>query len=179
MGEDRTKSLRKDGTVVARPNVGNWHGRPAEQKGVLSRTDARHVVVLTERGQVLVQFLDTFLVSLDTLAHQLFFQLRSCQCTIQAAGLYRRELTRLRLVSSWRRSYSVLPSSGTRLSSLFFSRCSRSVVVPGFAVSSLAGVASLDEAAAVDLDDDDFFLRFFSMPVGLAPLSFRPPPADV
>jgi hypothetical protein len=47
----------------------------------------------------------------------------------------------------------------------------------------LAGVASLDEAAVVvtvvDFDDDDFFLRFFSMPVGLAPLSFRPPPADV
>jgi hypothetical protein len=69
-----------------------------------------------------------------------------------------------------------------RLSSLFFSLCSRSVVVSGSAVSSLAGVASLDEAAvvvtAVNLDDD-FFLRFFSMPVGLAPLSFRPPPADV
>jgi hypothetical protein len=70
-----------------------------------------------------------------------------------------------------------------RLSSLFFSLCSRSVVVSGSAVSSLAGVASLDEAAVVvtvvDFDDDDFFLRFFSMPVGLAPLSFRPPPADV
>lgn len=164
--------MRNDRTV-------DWQRMPAEQREVLSRTDTRHVVVLAECRQVLVQFLDTFLVSLDALAHQFFFQLLSRQYTIQSSSVAFK-LTRLRLVSSWRRSYSVLPSPGTRLSSLFFSRCSRSVVFSGFAVSSLAGVASLDEAAAVvDLDEDDFFLRFFSMPVGLAPLSFRPPPADV
>lgn len=42
---------------------------------VLSRTDARHVVVLAQSRQVLVQFLDAFLVSLDALAHQSFFEL--------------------------------------------------------------------------------------------------------
>lgn len=50
-------------------------------------------------------------------------------------------------------------------------------------IVSLAGVASLElevaAATAEDLDDDDFFLRFFSMPAFLAPLSLRPPPADV
>ncbi|KAG9680000.1 hypothetical protein KCU87_g85, partial [Aureobasidium melanogenum] len=57
-----------------------------------------------------------------------------------------------------------------------------SVVFSG-SVVSLAGVASLElegaAATAEDLDDDDFFLRFFSMPAFLAPLSLRPPPADV
>lgn len=68
-----------------------------------------------------------------------------------------------------------------RLSSLFFSLCSRSVVVSG-SVVSLVVVASLedDEAAATADDlDDGFFLRFFSMPAFLAPFSLRPPPADV
>ncbi|KAH0358164.1 hypothetical protein KCU83_g59, partial [Aureobasidium melanogenum] len=49
-------------------------------------------------------------------------------------------------------------------------------------VVSLAGVASLElevVAATADDLDDDFFLRFFSIPAFLAPLSFRPPPADV
>ena len=46
-----------------------------EQERVLSGTDAWHVVVLTESRQVLVQFLDTLLVSLDAFAHQLFFEL--------------------------------------------------------------------------------------------------------
>lgn len=68
-----------------------------------------------------------------------------------------------------------------RLSSLFFSLCSKSVVFPGSAVS-FAAVASLedDEAAATAVDlVEDFFLRFFSMPAFLAPFSLRPPPADV
>jgi hypothetical protein len=63
--------------VVSRPKLTYWHRTPAEQKQVLSRTDTRHVVVLTQCRQVLVQLLDAFLVSLDTFAHQLFFKLWS------------------------------------------------------------------------------------------------------
>ena len=55
-------------------------------------------------------------------------------------------------------------------------------MLSGSVAVSLAGVASLDadEAAATAVDlDDDFFLRFLSIPAFLAPLSFSPPPADV
>ncbi|KAH0207625.1 hypothetical protein KCU99_g7, partial [Aureobasidium melanogenum] len=44
---------------------------------------------------------------------------------------------------------------------------------------AICSVLGIGPATAEDLDDDDFFLRFFSMPAFLAPLSLRPPPADV
>lgn len=50
----------------------------SRREKVLSRTDARHVVVLAQGRQVLVQLLDAFLVSLDALAHQSLFELLSC-----------------------------------------------------------------------------------------------------
>lgn len=46
----------------------------SRREKVLSRTDARHVVVLAQGRQVLVQLLDAFLVSLDALAHQSLFE---------------------------------------------------------------------------------------------------------
>ena len=69
-----TKELRNDRAVVSRPKLTIWQGRQHSRE-MLSRTDVRHVVVLAECRQVLVQFLDALLVSLDAFAHQLFFQL--------------------------------------------------------------------------------------------------------
>lgn len=47
----------------------------SRREKVLTRTDARHVVVLTQSRQVLVQLLNAFLMSLDALAHQFLFKL--------------------------------------------------------------------------------------------------------
>ena len=74
--ENERSDLRNERTVVSRPK----RDKVAEQRRVLSRTDARHVVVLTERRQVLVELFDTFFVCLDAFAHQFFFELWSCQC---------------------------------------------------------------------------------------------------
>lgn len=58
-----------------RPEMSGLAAGPAGGGKVLSRTDARHVVVLAESRQVLVQLFYTFLVSLDTFAHQALLKL--------------------------------------------------------------------------------------------------------
>ena len=58
-----------------RPEMGGLAEAPADGGKVLSRTDARHVVVLAQSRQILVQFLDAFFVSLDAFAHQFLFKL--------------------------------------------------------------------------------------------------------
>lgn len=176
---------------------------------VLTGSDPRHVMVFTERTEILVQLLYALLVCLDSFTLEAFFELRepaSVPVCMYWGGGGRRgkgkkekgaglQLTRFRLISSWRISASVLPRvSGSRLLLLVLrARSTESLRPSGSGVADAeAGLSSTDDEAAAaavvsvvlllswSLLLSFFFFRFLSMPAfRAAPLSLRPPPVEV
>ena len=172
---------------------------------VLSGSDARHVVVLRQRRQVLVQLLDALLVRFrSTLTAETLIEL--CERERKSALAFSpmngaelqfpsRELTLLRLISSCRRWASVFPVPvllvGTALPLLLlllFSRscsssssCSTEACRASAVLRLSAGLlCSLSTSpwpslAVVELSATLFFLLLLLFFFFLMPLSFAPP----
>ena len=167
---------------------------------MLARSDARHVVVLGQRREVLVQLLDALLVRFGAaFAFEALVELEKGWCVSNVTcgcwsyGVYgrsfssRREvlLTLLRLISSCLRCASVLPEPAPELLGSWSlgvasrSECvvesARSVFVVLLSPTSASPSCDVLGLGALSLELL-LFLLFFLTPASLAPpFSLRPP----